>query len=458
MMTRKKIFLSIFSISCIFFFGSLSNVNAENLIIINNLKRCIDIALDNSPILNEKKYDIKAKEKAISISRSDFFPHIDLKGSYVRSEYTNRVVFAHENNQPGIYDKDLFQGSVELTLPIFLGGKRIYNYRAAKLLKDIAVNTHFFTKQELIYNIVSTYLKVIETKKAILAVDKNIELLNKQLKDIELKLKVGKVAPVDHLKVLVPISNLKAKKNTLQQNILVLKQILKRLIGVAEDVEIEPDKNEKINFELEYDLTNVNKLFLMAKQNRPDYKMAKEKVDVAKLNLKKQKAQRLPTINLSSSYNLRSGSPYDQEGVAGAIDHEDYWQASLNINIPLFYGGAIINNISKSQMELLAAKESLRDLELQLKRDITQAISEIISAKYGLDAAYNNKKLAIEVLRIEKLKYKNGKNTINDVLDAHASLLTSELDYVTYSFKYNISKLSLYKAIGYDLEKVLENK
>ncbi len=155
---------------------------------------------------------------------------------------------------------------------------------------------------------------------------------------------------------------------------------------------------------------------------------------------------------------MRSGSPYSQDGPPGAIDHEDYYQASLNINIPLFYGGAIVNNISKSQMELFAARQSLRDLELQLKRDITQAISEIISAKYSLEAAYNNKRLAIEVLRIEKLKYKNGKNTINDVLDAHANLLTSELDYVTYSFKYDISKLNLYKAIGYDLNKALENK
>ncbi len=95
-------------------------------------------------MLNEKAYDIKAKEKAISIAKSDFFPHIDLKGSYVRSEYPNRVIFAHENNQPGIFNKDLFQGSVELTLPIFLGGKRVYNYKAARLLKDISVNIHFF--------------------------------------------------------------------------------------------------------------------------------------------------------------------------------------------------------------------------------------------------------------------------------------------------------------------------
>ncbi|GAB6886931.1 multidrug efflux RND transporter outer membrane channel subunit OprM [Desulfothermus okinawensis JCM 13304] len=457
-MGRKRLFSFIFFIGFLLSFSNFLYARTKRFILIKNLQGCVETALKYSPMLNEKAYDIKAKEKAISIAKSDFFPHIDLKGSYVRSEYPNRVIFAHENNQPGIFNKDLFQGSVELTLPIFLGGKRVYNYKAARLLKDISVNIHFFTKQELIYNIVSTYLKIIETKKAILAVDKNIELLNKQLEDIDLKLKVGKVAPVDRLKVLVPIASLKARKKTLEQDTIVLKQILKRLIGVGDDAKIHIDENEKIDFKLKYNLTDIDRLFSLAKQNRPEYKVAKEKVDVAKLNLKKQKATRLPAITLSSSYNLRSGSPYSQDGPPGAIDHEDYYQASLNINIPLFYGGAIVNNISKSQMELFAARQSLRDLELQLKRDITQAISEIISAKYSLEAAYNNKRLAIEVLRIEKLKYKNGKNTINDVLDAHANLLTSELDYVTYSFKYDISKLNLYKAIGYDLNKALENK
>lgn len=456
-MASKKV-LIVFFVSLFFVLTNLIDASCKKRILITNLQKCINLALKNSPMLKEKTFDIKARDKSISIAKSDFFPHIKLKGSYLRSEHPNRVIFAQRNNQPGIFDKDIFSGGVELTLPIFLGGRRIYNYKASRLIKDISVDRYFFTKQELIYNIASTYLKIIETKKAILAVDKNIELLTKQLKDIEISLKVGKVAPVDKMKVLVPIANQRAKKKTLEQNIVVLQQILKRLIGIEQGLFIAPDPDEKIDFKLKYKLTDFDKLYFLAKQNRPEFKTAKKQIEVAKLNLKKQKSKRLPDLNLSAQYGLRSGSPYDQDGPPGAIDHEDYWQASLNLEIPVFYGGAIVNNISRARMQLYAAKQRLKDIEFDLKRDISQAISDIISSKYGLDAANNNKKLALEVLRIERLKYKMGKNTINDVLDAHANLLDAELDYIKYSFKYNISKLYLYKAIGYDLEKIIQNK
>ncbi|WP_461834331.1 TolC family protein, partial [Desulfothermus sp.] len=232
-MANKKV-LIVFFVSLFFVLTNLIDASCKKRILITNLQKCINLALKNSPMLKEKTFDIKAQEKSISIAKSDFFPYIKLKGSYLRSEHPNRVIFAQRNNQPGIFDKDIFSGGVELTLPIFLGGRRIYNYKASKLIKDISVDRYFFTKQELIYNIASTYLKIIETKKAILAVDKNIELLTKQLKDIEISLKVGKVAPVDKMKVLVPIANQRAKKKTLEQNILVLQQILKRLIGIEQ--------------------------------------------------------------------------------------------------------------------------------------------------------------------------------------------------------------------------------
>ncbi|WP_456324862.1 TolC family protein [Desulfonauticus submarinus] len=456
-MSSKKVVI-VFFIFLFLFFTNLIDAICKKRVLVTNLQKCINLALKNSPMLKEKFFNIKAQEKSISIAKSDFFPHVKLKGTYLRSEYPNRVIFAHKNNQPGIFDRDIFSGGVELTLPIFLGGRRIYNYKASKLIKDISVDRYFFTKQELIYNIASTYLKIIETKKAILAVDKNIELLTKQLKDIELSLRVGKVAPVDKMKILVPIANQRAKKKTLEQNILVLQQILKRLIGIDEGVFIAPDIEEKIDFQFKYKLSDFDKLYSLAKQNRPEFKAAQKQVEVARLNLKKQKSRRLPDLNLSAQYNLRSGSPYDQDGPPGAIDHEDYWQASLNLEIPIFYGGAIVNNISRARMQLFAAKQKLKDIEFDLKRDIDQAISDVISSKYGMNAANNNKKLALEVLRIERLKYKMGKSTINDVLDAHANLLNAELDYIKYSFKYNISKLYLYKATGYDLEKITKNK
>ncbi len=434
------------------------NYNNNSILEVSSIEDCIDIALRHSPIFLQKNLEIKAEDKNISITRSNFFPHIDLNGSYLRSEYPDRIIPPQENNQPGIFNKDIFNGGIELTLPIFLGGKRFYNYSTAKLLKDVAVNIRFMTKQELIFNIVSTYLKIIETKKAIRAVDANIKLLSKELKDIDLKLKVGKVAQIDRLKVIVPISNQKAKKKELEQDILVLDEILKKLMGIDKDIKISPDPNEKIEFNLYDQWTHIEKLITVAKKNRPEFLAAKKQVKIARLNLKTQQAQLLPSLNLKSSYNIRSGSPYSQDGPKGSIDHLDYWQASLNLQIPIFHGGAILNNISKAKIKLSIAKQHLRDIELSIKKDITQAISDITSSKYLLVTANQNRKLAMEVLRIEKLKYRMGKNTINDVLDAHANWLNAELNYIKYSFKYNISKLNLYKAIGYNLENIVKNK
>ncbi len=418
-----------------------------------SLVQCIEIALKNNPFLNQKRLELEKSKKDVNISRSLFFPYVKFQSSYLRSEYPNRVVPAHKNNQPGIFDKDRFTGSIVLTLPIFLGGRRVFDYKAAKFAEKVADSIKYMSKQDLVFNVVSTYFKIIETKKAEEVQRANILLLKKQLKDIEDMLKVGKVAEVDKLKVNLSLTDIKARYRETVSRLNILKDILKKLMGIKKPFILDV-KNEIVDI-LKPSL-KIDKAINMAKRLRGEYKQALYSLKKAEYNLKSQKAKRFPNIYLNFNYSVNSGSPYHQDNIKGAIDHENFWEAGVTIEFPIFEGGAITNQISKAYLNVIKSEERLKEVTLSISHDINQAYQNIISSGYYLNVAKANKELAKEILRIERIKYKNGKNTINDVLDAQTQWLDAELKYIHYLTLYNISKLMWYSAIGEDLEKIIK--
>lgn len=72
----SKMMLVFFFVSLFLLLTNLTHAGCNKRIFISDLPKCISLALKNSPMLKEKTFDIKARDKSISIAKSDFFPHI----------------------------------------------------------------------------------------------------------------------------------------------------------------------------------------------------------------------------------------------------------------------------------------------------------------------------------------------------------------------------------------------
>ena len=77
-----------------------------------------------------------------------------------------------------------------------------------------------------------------------------------------------------------------------------------------------------------------------------------------------------------------------------------------------------------------------------------KSLADIESSSKRIDFAKTSKEEAKEALRLEKLKYKEGKGVINDVLDAEAALRKADYLYYSAVSDYNTSVLELYLSEG----------
>jgi len=172
---------------------------------------------------------------------------------------------------------------------------------------------------------------------------------------------------------------------------------------------------------------------------RPDYQALIKKLKIAEERVGLARGRRWPALNVVGDFNERSGTDND---------FKENWTLGLRLSMPIFDGGAISADVSRSKMELLKAKEDERALRLEITREVRDAHLSIENAADRINAASTAVESAKENLRIEQLKYKTGAGTSTDVIDAQNVLLRAETDYYQALYDKFIALASLRRAIG----------
>ena len=160
-------------------------------------------------------------------------------------------------------------------------------------------------------------------------------------------------------------------------------------------------------------------------------------------NLDMAKAGRLPQVSLQASYGHRWAGDSAQDNEVG--------QVGVFAAIPLFEGGRISARISRERTRLIAQKEALRELKLQIQLEVETAISNIESIRARIHVTQKASEQAKESLRIEREKYDLGKGAIVDVLDAQSALLDSQTNYYRALADYNTALAQFRLAVGEEL-------
>ena len=158
-----------------------------------------------------------------------------------------------------------------------------------------------------------------------------------------------------------------------------------------------------------------------------------------------------PRVDGFARYGTRSGLPYDQEKESKALDHETSWATGVQLDIPLFRGGAVRAQVAQARLRIDQARERLRDVELLIGEDVDRAWTSLSDSRNRIEVTGKNVEAAAETLRIEQTTYQEGRNTINDVLDAQAARLTADVEHSQAVVDYLLARLDWERALGSDL-------
>ncbi|OGR28716.1 MAG: hypothetical protein A2277_10495 [Desulfobacterales bacterium RIFOXYA12_FULL_46_15] len=409
------------------------------------LSGAIDTALAKNPMLQAAGFRVEsATEKAVHVG-SGALPQVHLNGGYSR---TNNPMWAFGTklNQESITSQDFdparlndpddignYNSSLSVVWPVYDQGRTWYGVQQARLNQDSAQFYAQRARQEVIAGTIIAYIGALLARENEIVIRMATDTARSHLKLIQSRYDGGFVAKSDLLRAQVHIADLEQQLAEARSGADIAKCRLTIVMGLTGDLDLtltSPlEQEEPITDDLD---SWINK----ALAARPDIKSLLLQKDIAKKEVDKSKAARLPSVNLTGNYEINSRE---------LDDHGNSYTVGAALSLPLYTGGRLSAAVREAESNLKQADAMLRSLNQQVCGETKQAFFNAKSSWERIQVAKAAVGQAGESLRIVKNRYNSGLFTITDLLDAEVAVQQSMMNHLKslHDYKAAATRLSL---------------
>jgi outer membrane protein TolC len=409
------------------------------------LAEAIRVALANNPEVAATAHEVDAAAAQRDFAAGQRLPNLHAVSGYSHFLDSQRLLAARENGEPGAFSRDIFASDLVVTMPLFTGGRITSEIKAAELLQKASEHRLARTREELVFNVSSVFYGILAQREVIQSLDFSKKALQEHLKRVGELIAAHKAAKVDQLRTEVRVADLE-QQLVGQRNVLAIQQrVLTNLLGLMKPGQA-VDASGKLEL-AEATVPAADQAIQQALSDRPDYLAARSALEAQAKAVDVARAGHSPTVAVQGAYGGRWAAG-TTDRPSGTDSTDDVGRVGVLVDIPIFEGGRIEARVRQEKARLLAARERLRRLELQVQLDVETAVLNTGSALERVKATEAAVEQAKESLRIEREKYDLGKGAIVDVLDAQSALLDSQTNYYRALADYNVALAQLKLATG----------
>lgn len=344
------------------------------------------------------------------------------------------------NNSPQSDDSfNTLRYSVSLSQPL-LNLNNWYSLSAAEQNSLRAEMAYLDEEQNLILNVATAYFGVLRAKEDLIAARALETAVKRQYEQAKEQFDVGLIAITDVHEAKATFDDSKTNRIRSEGNLTLSIEQLSRLTGeyaaeleslaAAFPIEIDPN-------------TSTQSWVNAAHESNLAIKAAEYALSTIKAQYQASKADHYPTVDLSAGYEnteLSNFAPVDNDTENSSI--------FLNLNVPLYLGGATQAGVRKNRHLLEQAKHQLSSAKRQAG---IEARTEYINLKTNIQTVESlNQNIISRESALEATRegYKVGTRNIVEVLDAERSYFTALRDYASARFDFVESSLRLKRSVG----------
>jgi outer membrane protein len=178
-------------------------------------------------------------------------------------------------------------------------------------------------------------------------------------------------------------------------------------------------------------------------KNNLNIKQGGLNVAAADVNLRQSKAALLPSLNASANNDISFGRGLDQTSFQ-IVDQKLFQSSgSLGASVPLFGGGARVNQIKQNKVLLAANQSNLDKVKNDLVLDVVISYMDVVYNEDLLKVSKDQLLVAEQTLKRENALLDAGNKTLADVSQAKAQVATAELNVTNAQNDLTISYLTL---------------
>ncbi len=381
--------------------------------------------------IQQSQEAVKAALYALKSTRTGFFPHVDLTGSYSwqfeRVEFMQGTDLKHDN----------YSVEAGLVQNVYAGGSVRKQYEAARIGEAIARLGEEHTADNIVYAADMNYWSAVANRDFYRTAQRFVEIVGELYGIVDKRFTEGAISKTDVLMVQARLKEAELQLRTCETEYKTALQALNILMGASADAETRLSDSIRSGI-----LLPTRFSLQTALVNRADYQTALQEISLARLQTRLVKADYLP--RLSVGIQEKWGTTLIN------VDGDKRFStiAFANLNIPVFYWGQ-----RRHQVKISLTREQTQELERDKLEDqvalelnnawvhLTESLKKIEIVNSSLEIARNN-------LLLNTFSYNEGKLPVIDVLSAQATWLQAFNNVVSVHYQYQIALAEYVKALG----------
>ena len=398
------------------------------------LMQLTDLALGNNPSTKIAWADIRSSQAGVELARAGYWPQISVAYGLERTTTTTST------GATGPYETD-YGPSLSLSYLLWDFGARSGTVDAAKFSLTAAELDANQTVQDLILTVEQDYYQVLGLQALQDADTQNVHDATASLDAANQRKNSGLATIGDVYQAEAALAGAQLNLQTAEGQLAVARGQLAVAVGYAADVNLPLETLEK-EITAAMPPESVHDLLEKAAQARPELLAAKAEEQSAVASLEASQGQGLPSLALAGSAGRTTTEILGQKNTANA------YSAGLTLSFPLFSGFANQASNRKAQAAVDVAEATTLQLIQQVQLEVWQAYQNMSTAVSTLDTARVQLKNAQQAEDVANARYKNGLDSILDVLSAQATLANARVQEVQARLNWFAALAAMGHAVG----------
>lgn len=399
------------------------------------------MALVHNEALQQADNALRQAELDREIAKTAFLPKFDASaaGAYMLPDMD---MMGMEMRMRGTY-----MAGVNLTQPIYTGGKITTGNRLARIGEETAAEQYHMTRMDVLVeadNAYWTYIAIGRKVRMLESYHAQMDTLHRQT---EVALAAGMATENDLLRIETKRSDIRYQLQKVRNGADLCRMSLCHIVGADFDTAIEATDTVFVATQPGGLASGIS--------SRPELHLLEKQVAAEREQIRMARADMLPTVGLGINYmyygNIKLNGMTDTGGTTIPFSQEfrdGMGIAMLSVQIPIFRWGENRKKVRKAQYELRNAELDLQKNTRLLNIEVQQAIRNVQDG-YGLiRTAEKGLRQADENLRVMRNRYAASLAPLTDLLDAQSQGQQAESNLIEAQTQYKIYETEYLRATG----------
>ena len=407
-----------------------------------SVEDAVAVALETQPSIQARLSDYIAAAFRVDQALAPLFPQVTgtFTGAMTRNATTSQIpatslIPAGSRRNVTTYTESPFDPTVarvSVSQLLFDFGKSFASTETARKVADAALEDTELQRQVVTQTVKESFTNINLAGRLIQVNQQAVERAELNLKSARGFFEVGTRPKSDVARAEVDVANAKVDLIRARNADRLARVALVTAMGLPATTPVQVQDN------LMYQPVTLDRARLAedALRQRPEYRQIRLAADAADARLRRAFRDFFPDITGGGFYGATRG------------DLNEAWEVNLNLNWSIFDGGNRIACHREARANLDAAVARVKASELDLSREVEQAVNNVTEADERIQAAKVAVESAQENFRLAQGRFDAGVGTILELTDAQLALTQAQSTEATALADYRISLARLDRAVG----------